>query len=375
MAADKKLLESYIIELLREDFGGDFGGYGGDYGGYGFGGGGGMGMGYGSFGTGEDLYKTFIEPFVDVVKTAKASGEQVSVNVSALLQVAIKSLLTAAIPLWKEDYKTIVDKETKEIKNIYDHADDKIKAIRDKYGEVFKRTDEAFWTPDNVLIASMLAPGAMITLEAVHSAPIAVLSLLQSIFAGSDKAQTYLEGIKSKFAEVKRITGRWVLDPKEDIKAAAKKHKIPVQQEKHARVAWNAGLGAMANAIKSTAIQKELKKGKYAQNLDKQVSDVAKGNIDMMMQKLESIAKVNSITELEKATGNKVDLSRLEHARPENKEKLEKMIIDKYREAHKRFWILNIENKIKDLLKLGVPADAQYVQEYKNALQRMKSVR
>ena len=149
----------------------------GDFGMYGMGMGSGMGMGGGWEGaSGEGLFKAFVEPFTDVLKTAVGETKQLMRRGSTLLQVAFETVVTTLVPFLTDSYDEIFAEEEADLER-----------IKGDYADVYARTDEAL-KGDAQALAFILAPGPVIAKGALDATPKAAASLLSVVTGGrSDK--------------------------------------------------------------------------------------------------------------------------------------------------------------------------------------------
>lgn len=158
---DKNILREYIENILTEYDGG----YDVDYTNMSDSP---MGMSWG----GPGLFKTFIEPFVDVLKTGKAASEKVSSKVKTLGKVIFETLKTTLIPALESNYKQIFDSEKEQIKK-----------INQKYSDVYDRTNKALFQNDIIMAAFMTNPALFITAIMAKKSPEVALDVIE-VFTG-----------------------------------------------------------------------------------------------------------------------------------------------------------------------------------------------
>jgi len=165
-----KLLREYISQILKnhlivEEDG--MGSYAGEYD-MGLGGAGGMGV----YASGDGLFKTFIQPFVNVIGTVAGKTKEVIRSGITVLNVAFEGLMTSLVPFLEDSYDEIFEKEKSDLAE-----------IRSQYQSYYDETEQALGT-DAKLLAFLAFPGAALTGKFVSTAPAAAKSILSVATGG-----------------------------------------------------------------------------------------------------------------------------------------------------------------------------------------------
>lgn len=176
MKSKKLLMEEFIEETVKaalsEQDGGDYGDlgvYGGDYGGYG---------GGGDTSSSGQLYKTFIQPFVDVGKTLAYGIERLSAQTQTVVKGILAGLPTLFIPGLEYDYKQFRAEEA-----------EKVNKIKERYKEVLGRNWEALQSNDAFGFAFLLEPSVVLGANLALKAPEIALSILDILSGGYDRVR------------------------------------------------------------------------------------------------------------------------------------------------------------------------------------------
>lgn len=126
----------------------------------------------------EDLTGAFVDPFVDIFKTAMYGIKDVGARLKSSVKVLVQGLPTLFVPFMEIDYKKIKEEEKAEL--------DKLKA---KYQDVLDRNDAAFIGTDLQPLSFLLDPskylGFKLAQKATPVAGLAVLRTLQVLTGGT----------------------------------------------------------------------------------------------------------------------------------------------------------------------------------------------
>ena len=168
LAREKKnenaAFKRFVRSVLVEDF--DGGGYAGDYdpGPMGYGGPWGV-----SFG-GPGLFKTFVQPFVDVFRVATAETKKLAAASRGLLKSAFEATVSMIVPFVEAEYDEIWNKQN-----------EKIKEINQEYADVYKRIDDAFAGDDVRVLAFLVDPLSVIAVSATRTGGGALLGIAKTL--------------------------------------------------------------------------------------------------------------------------------------------------------------------------------------------------
>lgn len=277
-----RVLRQYIRHILAEN---DLGGF--DMSGYGYGMG--MGMGGGMYGgwegaSGEGLFKAFIEPFTDVVKTAVGETKQLVRRGHTLLRVAFETVMTTLIPILTDSYDEIFAEEKADLER-----------IKGDYADVYARTDEAL-KGDAEALAFILAPGAVAAKGVFNHAPTAAASMI-SVLSGGKSDKYFGTGWTgpgrsggraspgSVFGDSKSFYGRR-LDEKDDKK---KKPKITSKE--------------IAAAMNDPDVVDAIKK--KTAGLRQEILEAKKNKLKAILEKSKAVLTAKTAADVAKAIGDK----------------------------------------------------------------------
>jgi len=118
----------------------------------------------------ESLQSAFVDPFVDVFKTAMHGIEDISARTKSLFKTFWKALPTLFVPLLDYDLKSIKDQEKEEIE-----------AIREKYNDVLERNNAAFRDTDLVPFSFLMNPQMFLARKVAEKTPYAGLATLKTL--------------------------------------------------------------------------------------------------------------------------------------------------------------------------------------------------
>lgn len=119
-----------------------------------------------------DLYNTFIQPFVDVGITAAYGIEKLSAQVQTVVKGFLYGLPTLFVPFLEFDYESFREDEKQ-----------KVEAIKKKYSKTLKANLDAITSNDAFGLAFLLAPSSILAAQLVAKVPSAAMNLL-GIFLG-----------------------------------------------------------------------------------------------------------------------------------------------------------------------------------------------
>lgn len=248
----QRLLRSYIRTILKEEAV-EGGGYSPD-----------MRDGMSTWGTSGagDIYKIFVSPFTDVLKTTIGKTKEVMRRARTVLRVAFETVVTTFVPFVEDSYDEIFAKEKQDIEK-----------IRGQYKDVYDRTSKALGG-DAKVAAFLLAPGAVMAIDAVKAAPAAAAQTLSVLSGGfTDK---YFEGGGRRLGRESKVFHKQKLlelkddDMKEKLQTILKDPQVIAAIEKNT--------APLADAIKAAKFEKIDASLKLAQGVlqAKNVGDVKK---------------------------------------------------------------------------------------------------
>lgn len=123
---------------------------------------------------GNDLYNTFIQPFVDVGVTAAYGLEKLSAQVQTIVKGFFLGLPTLFVPFLEYDYETFREEEN-----------DKVEAIKKKYEKTLQANLDAITSNDAFGLAFLLAPSTVLAGQLAVKAPAVALKVLDVLTGGA----------------------------------------------------------------------------------------------------------------------------------------------------------------------------------------------
>lgn len=383
----EKLLREYVKKVLLEYEAAES---------YGYDGGGAYGM---SFGSGEDLYNTFIGPFVDVFKTAAGKSKELGVKVRTAATVALQSTLTTLIPGYGYNYAEVFDKEKERL--------DKIKS---EYSEVYEKTDKALASSDAGMLALMASPGLVLSKMAATTAaekgPEAIKGTLSALTGGiSDEVY---EDIKQKAIDA----GRWSLGEEEKTKEKRKKKSRKSDDDEDDDGLY-AALSKYASKkksdgkdpkdffgenqineddsedsvkkkaditpekiLKSKVFLKKAMESPRLKELQKVATETYRESLKQIYKQAEDILKkAKTVEDLQKMSKKPIkDIDKIKALQGEEKAKAEKVLLQNVRKAMKEFYVKNLNSQVESALRAGIPKEAQYIKDFKAVIQKIEAL-
>jgi len=353
------LLREYVRQVLSEDdAGGNPAMYSGNLGMAGE-------MPYGvSFGSEDSLMKTFITPFTDVFKTAVGQTKEISRKAQTLATVAFGTILTTLIPGLGANYAEIFDKEKQDIEK-----------IRSEYADVYRSTEEALGSSDVALLAFMASPGLVIGAKAAQLTPAITKNLLSAVTGGtSDKV---FDSTKDKLTRL----GRWAVGSSGDAPSSSRssgKRRDPSSVFGESQL-HEEDKGAVFNSEKLLKNKKFLAKAlnnPETQQMQKAATQIYRETLQKVYAEAEGVLKKATTAEdLQKMMKKKIpELEKMKKMPPEEKKKAEAQLIDGVKKSMKKFYVKNLKDQVQRVLDAGIPAESQYVKDYKSMIQKIEAL-
>lgn len=122
-----------------------------------------------------DLYNTFIQPFVDVGITAAYGLEKLSAQVQTVVKGFLYGLPTLFVPFLEYDYEAFREDEKQ-----------KVEAIKKKYSKTLQANLDAITSNDAFGLAFLLAPSTVLAAQLVAKVPAAAANIL-GLFLGDSE--------------------------------------------------------------------------------------------------------------------------------------------------------------------------------------------
>lgn len=359
MKDDEKLLREYVRGLLKEN--GDMYGY--------------------EFASKGEMYSGFIQPFVDVFKTAIGKSKEVTRKARTLLTVGLQAVLTTVVPFIGADYSDLFKKEKEDI--------DK---IRDQYKDVYERTDKALRSNDAALLAFMAFPAAFLGFKAASMAPGALKSLLSAATGGASD---------ELFAKVKQKAEKaeqWSLGKDEEAEVSKRKPKKrkeekpeepPDREEAVEESQINEDENLDVQQFKLTPKKVLTNKGFLAKSLasprakemQSAATEIYRRSLDDAYKQILAFFKgTKTVEDLEKVMRGKLKgdvkskIDEIKKLPPEEKTKAEEILLKGIRDAAKEMYVKNLTERVEGVLRAGIPEDSQFVKDHRAVIQKISNL-
>lgn len=329
------------------------------------------------YGSSEDLYKTFVKPFVDVVQTAAGKGKEMSVRTQALVKTSFETILTTILPIVRDDYAIIFDKERKEIQR-----------IRQEYADVYQSNWDALLNDDILVAAFFYQPAALFTVAAAKRAPSVLLSIA-SVLSGGE-LDDWLARVKEKAHEKKhghrKDHGRTVGHRETFGAGRPRRHKKGELGGMGAGIDYYEGLvresddiGAgefdVAKALSSKKLKARLEACQVTQKMEASARAVVHEALKDAFRQIQGIMSARSLKELEQMLSKKLTgLDKLSQVEPGARENVERSILAGTKKSAKEFYVKNLEAQVKHAIDAGVPEDGAYVRAFKAVIAKIKAL-
>lgn len=388
---DQKLLKEYIRQILNED--GEHLSPGGEGSPYGM-----------SWGTTSDLVSTFITPFTDVFKTAVGQSKEITRKARTVITLGFGTLISTFVPFMGSNYQKIFEKEKEDIEK-----------IRADYKDVYDRTDKVLSGNEGAFLAFVVAPAATIAYLATKESPKVIKDILSVVTGGlSDKVYGHVKDsaiTANKWAgkEQTSTTSTRVNNIYRDIKNINSKDDSSSDKTSLSNVASNvtSGVKDVAASVASELIEsliyennddkdkeeskkikpKDILKNKTfikqtlslspkSADMKKAASKIYKSTLQNVFSEVEKVLKhTNTIDDLVKISKKNVpEADQIRKLPPEEKKKAEKMLIDGIRKSMKDFYIKNLTDHLNGVITAGIPESSPYVKDYRETIQKIKSL-
>jgi len=334
-----KLLREYIQAVLVEDMGGDYGGLGfGDA----------MGdMPYGMhFASQDQLYKIFVKPFADVVGVAAGKTKELSQRGITALNVAFEAIATTLIPILKDSYGEIFQKEKQQI--------DK---IRSEYSDVYQATWDAFNEMDVVVAAFAYRPDLFLTAKFAKHAPKAAAKLLSVLSGGS--LDNVLHGLL-------KSSGKRHVDHSE---GPGMPIESLIREEKDNEPS------KLEKLITNKKIKQVLAGSPKVQQLAKVGSELVQGTLKDVFSQANNVMNAKSLQDLQSKLGKKLPgIDKLSQVPQREREQAEQKLLVGVQRGMKEFYVKQLEGQVKAAIEAGVPKDHPFVADYVSVISKIKGL-
>lgn len=361
----RRILKEYVKSVLLEDEG-----YGGsDY----------AAMGdspYGISWGGPSLFKIFVQPFSDVLQTGQAAVEDLSARARTAAKVAFEAVATSILPFYSSDYKEIFEKEAEQIGK-----------IKEKYRDVFERTDAAFaYSGDAMLLAFLLDPTALISATVLKKAPAAALEVFETL-AGEN------EHLRALFKKLK-IVSRGSSGKSKESEAGVWTTKgggkgggwgggdymggggagIGLEGKLHEKKKANPN-EILVTQLSNPKVQAELQKSPVVMSMKKDARALVNSTVNQLMDRYKQVSSAKSVEDLIRIFPqvNRSKLQALQGLPPDQKAPVEAAIMTQLKASAKEFYAKSLQAQIEQSMKQGIPESHPLLQGYKKVISMIKS--
>jgi len=339
-----KLLKQYVKEVLKEDIGDGYA-----FGDYGYDASSPFGMDFG----GPSLYNVFVQPFTDVLKTAKAGGEQIAASARATLKTAFEITLSSIIPFFAANFKDIFDKEKEDLRK-----------IKEKYREVFDRTDAALGSDELLIWAFLVDPSAVLTAKAAKKSARVVIDIFKTLAGTSPELLKYLRNVTVNFKDqAKKIT------------RAHRRHKygdFSIWYDSFARSGTlieeaNDPQKYLISALTSPEFKKLLASSPIVAGMKKDALSALNTTLHSIIGQAKKIDSLTSIDQI-KSTFPEADFSKFDALSDQDKTSLGPKLVQSIKSAGKNVLKKSLQSHIEHVESLGLPTNHPLVTGYQKAI-------
>jgi len=361
--SSERLLREYVREVLRED---DTGAVWGDLHSHDM-----MMHPYGAhFGSGSDLFKIFVKPFVDVFDTAMGKTKELSVRVQTLARVAFETIATTLVPIFSDSYKQIFANEKKHI--------DK---IRQEYKEVYQSNWDAFRDNDAFWTAFCYAPWAIVTVKLIKHSPKAAGRMLSTLTGGKhDKVLSRLLGDWNAAGMGPKTglnyNGGW-RDGHGHMHGGYETMGIGGFYEGtlHEDEGDEGRLDKAARALTSDRFLSALRESPIVKGMEHEAQAAVKGALSQVYKEARAVAQAKTLHDLQQRSGKQLKgLDKLRQVPEAERQKVEAQLLVTLRQAMKNFYCKSLESQLESAMKAGVPESSPYVRDYKSVIAKIKTL-
>ena len=373
-----ELLREYVMTLLKEE--GDYG-YSGDASSM-------MGtMGYNEYGP--SLKKIFIDPFLDVGKTATAAVAHMGVRTKSLLKIGTETVLTTFIPFMESNYKMIFDHEKKDLAR-----------IRDKYKDVFAVNSKAF-TKDVMLLSFMISPTAFISTKLISNSPDLAVHVLEVLSHGNDSLKQYVEDIKKRLqniekelkddiANYRKVNPERYVDTKVRGPYFTKKKRDLLQKaginDSHDRGnailqeavsnAEQAKIDLLSEVFADPRVKSMLEQSSMTKQMQNDAKQITAKISSAIYNEAQKVMSARSIEELERLTKKNFGVAQKLQQAPENeRQQLEEAMLMQVKAATKAFYVKQLTTEIQTLQNQGIDSTNIYIRTLQGTLDKVASLK
>jgi hypothetical protein len=328
--------------------------------------GGAMGeMPYGMhFGSGNQLYDTFIKPFVDVAKTAAGKTAELSARAQTAAKVAFETIATTLVPVLSSDYAEIFSAEKKQL-------DD----IKTRYADVYRATRSAFGDNDVMVASLMFAPWAFLSAAFVKKSPAAALSFVQVLGGNNPVIGRFVSQVQSRYGS-SLGGGKSNYSQREDAGSDTWAFEGSVYLgcivEADAAAKKNPPLERVLTMPKLTAL---LKRSELSQRMSRDGRAIVTSTLKKVLERAQTVLTATSIDEIERAVGKKIPkAAELRKLSDEERAPIEAAVLERVRASMRKVYVANLTAQAKQAMQSGLDEGHPFIRAYATAIERIKKL-
>jgi len=352
----ERLIREYVSEVLKEDEAAMTGydpGLATMYDPYGLGGRG------GAIGTKQDLFKTFVKPFTDVVQTAVGQSKEITRRVGTLLRTVFEAVATTLIPFLTDSYDEIFEKEKQDLQK-----------INDKYKDVYAATDEAL-SGDAAILAFMAFPGPALTSKSAELGTKTTENLLSVLTGGA--SEDYIDSLRSRAQNPFKKSSLRRKSPSNIFDSYERQQQVMLEDDKDEKSSKEDKIDSIIKSEKF--ISRVLQKSSRASEISAEARKIYREALQSAYNQAEKVLKAKSIDDIEKAIGKKLkEAEALKKLKPEEKKAAEEKLLSGVRDSIKKFYIDALKKQTTAAVKGGIPKDHPYVKDYEKVIDKINSL-
>lgn len=310
-----------------------------------------------------DIAKIFIQPLTDFSSTIKAVMGKISAKANSAINVIIKGLPTLVVPGLTYNYSKIYEKEK-----------ERINAIKNKYKEVFDRTEVAL-QGDAQGLAFMLNPVNFLGAKLAQSSPAIAIEALEILTGGA---------AEDAFKDVKSVLRTRKIEKGYGDKAfgAYKKKEQPAYKENKEKrnnilseqESFTSSLQRkFYQLLNNQQVVAALKKSPIINDMQRSALQAVQNSAKEIMQQVEILLNIDNLEELQNALHKKLNLNTIEQLGPEEGQTAEAIIIQQIKNTIIKTYSELSQKHLEDFEAQGIPEDSPLVQVYTSLVAALQS--
>ena len=325
------------------------------------------------FGSGNQLYSTFVKPFVDVGKTAAGKTAELSARAQTAVKVAFEALATSLVPILSSDYAEIFANEK-----------EKLDSIKQRYSDVYNSSWSALGGTDVTVAAFMFAPWAFLSKALVTKSPGAALSLIKVLGGGSPGIDKFVANAKSKLGghgKTDATASKWNSREEARMDSMAFEGAVflgCVILEDNADTRSGAGPdeGARIMSVLTGAkLKKALMSSQIVQRMQQDGRQIVNGTLKNVLTRAQRISNAKTLDELERAIGKGVpQLAQLRRLPQGQREVAAGDVLKRVKSSALKLYATGLKKQAQAAIEAGVARDNPYIKAYAAAIKQIESL-